>query len=108
MHGHRRALRSCGTDGKLDLTTSVNVLRSELLYQRKVYLEEAGPKFWDQLDSTLAEIRAEAGGKAKKITKYVYYFIHQYLITQCIVVQGLPPHFEEGSGQARHQRLRDQ
>ncbi|KAJ7460044.1 hypothetical protein B0H11DRAFT_2242266 [Mycena galericulata] len=44
-------------------------LCARVALMRSVYLQESGPKFWDKLDSTLAEIRAQAQGKAKKITK---------------------------------------
>ncbi|KAJ7780795.1 hypothetical protein DFH07DRAFT_950013 [Mycena maculata] len=44
---------------------------------RKVFLQESRPKFWDKLDSSLAEIRTQAGGEAKKITRVFHHPLTQ-------------------------------
>ncbi|KAJ7716366.1 hypothetical protein B0H16DRAFT_1476780 [Mycena metata] len=44
-------------------------LCARVALMRSVFLQDSGPKFWDTLDSSLAAIRAEAQGNAKKITK---------------------------------------
>ncbi|KAJ7097467.1 hypothetical protein C8R44DRAFT_889375 [Mycena epipterygia] len=44
-------------------------LCARVALMRKTYLVVSGPKFWDKLDSNLAEIRNNADGKAKRIVK---------------------------------------
>ncbi|KAJ7781881.1 hypothetical protein DFH07DRAFT_949575 [Mycena maculata] len=44
---------------------------------RKVFLQESGPKFWDKLDSSFAEIHTQAGGEAKKITRAFRHILTQ-------------------------------
>ncbi|KAK7027217.1 hypothetical protein R3P38DRAFT_2777280 [Favolaschia claudopus] len=44
-------------------------LCARVALMRSVYLRDSGPKFWDKLDSTLAEIRNNAEGDAKKLTR---------------------------------------
>lgn len=40
-------------------------------YQRKLYLEERGTKYWDKVDRSLEVIRTRASGDAVKIAVYV-------------------------------------
>ncbi|KAJ7635601.1 hypothetical protein DFH06DRAFT_1336619 [Mycena polygramma] len=44
-------------------------LCARVALMRSVFLEEAGPKYWDQLDISLASIRSESKGDAKMITR---------------------------------------
>jgi hypothetical protein len=46
-------------------------------FQRAVYLEHPGAKFWDEIDKRLARIRRMGGNDAKKITKYGTLNIHE-------------------------------
>ncbi|KAJ6614902.1 hypothetical protein B0H10DRAFT_1950308 [Mycena sp. CBHHK59/15] len=49
---------------------SVNVpLCARVALMRKVYLKESGQKFWDKVDTNLANIRKHANGDSKKIAK---------------------------------------
>ncbi|KAJ6529325.1 hypothetical protein B0H19DRAFT_968452, partial [Mycena capillaripes] len=52
-----------------------------------VFLRDSGPKFWDKLDKSLAAIRSQAKGDAKKITRYFYYC---YIILHSVNI--LHPH----------------
>ncbi|KAJ7432811.1 hypothetical protein B0H11DRAFT_2297169 [Mycena galericulata] len=38
-------------------------------------LQDSGPKYWDKLDTSLAAIRAQAKGSAKKITKAFHHIL---------------------------------
>ncbi|KAJ7782556.1 hypothetical protein DFH07DRAFT_949347 [Mycena maculata] len=51
----------------IELCARVALMASQ--FNRKVFLQDSGPKFWDKLDSSLASIRSQAKGDAKKITR---------------------------------------
>ncbi|KAJ6623229.1 hypothetical protein B0H10DRAFT_2213617 [Mycena sp. CBHHK59/15] len=44
-------------------------LCARVALMRAVFLQDSGPKYWDKLDASLASIRSEAKGDAKKITR---------------------------------------
>jgi hypothetical protein len=54
--------------GKVELLSSLNPSDCSNP-QRKVYLTNSGPKFWDGLDEKLASIRTKADGDSHKISR---------------------------------------
>ncbi|KAJ6597825.1 hypothetical protein B0H10DRAFT_1888385, partial [Mycena sp. CBHHK59/15] len=50
--------------------TQVFVDGTQCTVNRKVYLLESGPKFWDKLDSNLSQIRKQADGDKKKTSRH--------------------------------------
>ncbi|KAJ7441181.1 hypothetical protein B0H11DRAFT_2292471 [Mycena galericulata] len=50
-------------------------LCARVALMRQIFLQDSGPKYWDKLDASLAAIRAQAKGSAKKITKAFHHIL---------------------------------
>ncbi|KAJ6542407.1 hypothetical protein B0H10DRAFT_2203345 [Mycena sp. CBHHK59/15] len=59
-------------------------LCARVALMRQIFLQDSGPKYWDKLDASLAAIRAQAKGNAKKITKYVFLFVFPSILSEFI------------------------